>query len=506
MSDNSKTVTIIGGGIGGIATAILLAKQGHEVSLYEKLDNLGGRARQFKIDGFTFDMGPSWYLMPKVFEHFYELIGEDINKHLKLQKLSPAYKVFFEDNEPITVAGNLKLDSKTFESIEQGSGESLEKYVSRAKGTYLTAIDSFLYTNFNGVKGFTKPSILKSGPFMASVATQSIDNYVSKYFEDQRLKQILEYPMVFLGASPYNAPALYHLMSYMDFEEGVFYPKGGIYNVIDSLIGIAKKLGVNMITSAPVKKIIVKDKRATAIELMSGEVIKSDIVISNADLHFTETKLLDASHQSYPAKYWGKRTAGPSALLYYIGVKGSLPQLEHHNLYFTKDWKKNFKEIFETKDWPTPASIYVCKPSATDNSVAPKGHENIFILVPLPARDMSKSERTKLVKQYYEQFKHVIGEPDLDSRIVYKQTYTPTDFTNDYNSWQGSALGLSHTLRQSALFRPRNKSKKVNNLYYVGGNTIPGVGLPMCLISAELIVKHLSNDRSSSPLTKLPKI
>ena len=258
-------------------------------------------------------------------------------------------------------------------------------------------------------------------------------------------------------------------------------------------------------TNKPVSHIIVENGKATGIEL-SNTVIPADIVISNADLHFTETSLLPTQYQSYPEGYWQKRTAGPSALLFYMGIKGSLPQLEHHNLYFSDDWHKNFTDIFDNKTWPRPASMYICKPSATDTSVAPKNHENVFILVPLPAKDMTKSEQNTLTKQYFNQFKQLINEPGLDKRIVYQKTYSPRDFATDYNAWEGSALGLSHTLKQSALFRPRNKSKKVKNLYYVGGNTIPGVGLPMCLISAELIVKHLSHDKTITPLGTLPEI
>lgn len=498
-----KRVIIIGGGIGGLATAILLAKTGHEVSLYERLPTLGGRARQFKAKGFTFDMGPSWYLMPGVFEHFFDLIDEDITKHLSLTRLKPAYKVFYEKHSPIVVEGNLAKDAKTFEQIEAGAGKALERYVARAGKTYKVAVDSFLYTNFNSVKGFVKPEIIRNGPFMAAVATKSIDSYVSSYVKDQRLKQILEYPMVFLGASPYNAPALYHLMSYMDFEEGVYYPDGGLHTVIEALISIATKNGVTLHTDTDVAAINVNDGHATGIMLRDGTNISADTVISNADVHFTETQLLAKQYRSYPQSYWDKRQNGPSALLMYLGVKGKLPQLEHHNLYFTDDWKGNFKAIFKDKKWPDPASMYICKPSATDAGVAPKGHENIFVLVPLPARSMTADETEALTSRYFDQLKEFVGEPDLDRRIVYKRIYTPGDFAADYNSWQGSALGLSHTLRQSALLRPRNRSRKVKGLYYVGGNTIPGIGLPMCLIGAELVYKHLTGNTTPRPLEKL---
>lgn len=505
MPAGSNKAVIIGGGIGGLATAILLAKQGCQVSLYEKLDSLGGRARQFKAKGFTFDMGPSWYLMPRIFEHFFELIDEDINRHLRLTRLKPGYKVFYENSPPLTIAGDLARDMHTFESIESGAGEALRRYVHRAENTYKTAADSFLYTNFNSYAGFLKPRILKSGPFMALSATKSIDSYVSSYVRDQRLKQILEYPVVFLGASPYKAPALYHLMSYMDFEEGVFYPQGGMYEIISALIKLAKKHGVTLHTGTGVKAINVSQGRANSITLEDDTCLPADLVISNADLHHSETALLAPQYQTYPPKYWQKRTNGPSAMLLYLGIKGKLPQLEHHNLYFTDKWRANFKAIFDDKTWPDPASVYVCKPSATDPSVAPAGHENIFILVPLPARKLNAKQQAGLAARYLRQFKMMINEPDLDKRIVFKRVYGPNDFEADYNSWQGSALGLSHTLRQSAWLRPANKSKKVSNLYYVGGNTIPGIGLPMCLIGAELIVKQLTGDKSNAPLKWLPK-
>jgi phytoene desaturase len=496
-------VVVIGGGIGGLATAILLSKTGYQVSLYEQLGQLGGRARQFKAAGFTFDMGPSWYLMPGVFEHFFELIGEDITKHLSLERLDPGYKVFYENSRPITITGNLKKDASTFDAIEAGSGKTLENYVARAGKTYHTAVQSFLYTNFSTTSSFINKDTLKSGAFMAKIATTSIDSYVSKYFKDQRLKQILEYPMVFLGASPFNAPALYHLMSYLDFVEGVYYPKGGIYTVIEALIKIAKQNGVKLHTNSPIQSIDIVDGAAGGVRLYGGELVPADVVISNADVHFTETQLLRSQYQTYPQEYWDKKQNGPSALLMYLGVKGSLPQLEHHNLYFAEDWQQNFSEIFTTKEWPENPSLYICNPSRTDKTVAPAGHENLFVLVPLPARLTKASEAAELSDKYLANIAKILQVPNLNQRIVYKKLFTPTDFANQYNSWQGSALGLSHTLNQSAFFRPKNKSTKVANLYYVGGNTIPGIGLPMCLIGAELIYKRLVNDKTSGPLKEL---
>lgn len=503
MPKQAKKAVIIGGGIGGLATSILLAKTGWQVSLYEQQPSLGGRARQFKSKGFTFDMGPSWYLMPQVFAHYFSLIGEDVNDHLKLTKLNPAYKVFFSGHDPVTITGDLEVDTATFESIEKGSGKKLKSYLARAERTYTAAQDSYLYTNFTKPSAFLSRQGFKNGPSMIAQALQPIDKYVSKSFADQRLKQILEYPMVFLGTSPFEAPALYSLMSYMDFVEGVYYPMGGIHEVISSLESIARSSGVSLNTSAPIEQILHEDGRANGVRLKSGDVVQADLVVSNADLHFTETKLLDSAHQTYPESYWQKKQAGPSALLFYLGIKGELPQLQHHNLYFTDGWKENFDAIFEQKTEPKDGSLYICKPSATDQSVAPAGHENVFVLVPLPAKIMSSKEQAKLERYYMEKLKKILQEPALEERIVFKKIYGPQDFSDDYHSWQGSALGLSHSLRQSAVFRPRNKSKKLDNLYYVGGSTIPGVGLPMCLIGAELVYKHITNDTSSQPRNQL---
>lgn len=498
-----KHAAIIGGGIGGLALSIILAKSGWQVSLYEQLDAVGGRARQLKAKGFTFDMGPSWYLMPGVFEHFYELIGEDISKHLKLTRLSPAYKVFYDGGESISMSGNIKQDARTFESIEPGAGKQLESYLARAKKLYGLSMGSFLYANYGPMRPFLDKRILADIPLLLSSAFQPLDRIVSKQFKDLRLKQILEYPMVFLGASPQNAPALYRLISHLDLDEGVFYPEGGLYAVIGSLVRIAEKSGVTIHTDSGVKKINVSGNNVAGLLLNNGQAVKADVVVSNADLHFTETSLLEHHHQSYPDTFWQKKTNGPSAIIIYLGVKGKLPQLEHHNLYLTSGWRQNFDAIFSYKLWPDPASMYISRPSASSKLVAPPGHEAISILIPVPANLTGREEEARFARMYLQQFKRIINEPDLDKRIVFKKIYGPSDFNKDYNSWQGSALGLSHTLLQSAFFRPRNKSTKVQNLYYVGGNTVPGIGLPMCLISAELVYKRINGIRSYTPLESL---
>lgn len=505
---SKKKVIIIGAGIGGIATATLLARSGYDVTVYEKNAGPGGRADLLVAEGFRFDMGPSWYLMPEVFEHFYELAGEDVNKELDLVRLSPAYKVFFEgDKQPITITSDPQKDKKTFEAIEPGAGEALERYVKKGDLIYRLSLKHFLYSNFTSLSDFLKRDVLRHAGSMLTLALMPIDRYVSRFVSDIRLKQILEYPMVFLGTSPFSAPALYSLMSALDFRQGVFYPQGGMYTIIESMTKISKKLGVTYHFNSPVENIISAQGHATGIQLVGKRTVKADIVISNADLHFTETSLLVPADRSYPASYWDKQQAGPSALLMYLGVKGKLNDLEHHNLLFVDDWKENFEAIYDTKILPESASIYICKPSGIDPSVAPKLDENLFVLVPLPpGKSLSQKELEKASTQYLQQIAIMIKQPNLQERIIFKQLFGPDDFVTKFHSWQATALGPSHVLRQSAMFRTPNKSKRLNNLYYVGGSTTPGIGLPMCLIGAELIYKRLVGDTRGGTVDHIERI
>lgn len=485
-------VIIIGAGIGGLATANLFAQDGHDVHVYEKNDQLGGRAGQFKKDGFTFDTGPSWYLMPEVFDHYYQLFNTTAKKELDLIKLTPAYKVYSGD-ESLRITGNLEKDAITFDSIEPGSGEKLKKYIEKSTNTYRLSLKHFLYSNFDSPWELTKTEILKNGKEMLQLATQPIHSYVKKHFTNPRLQQVLEYPTVFLGSSPYSAPALYSLMSALDFDEGVFYPKGTMYAVVESLVHLGSTLGVHYHPNSNVEKIITEKGRAIGVQLSKGATEMADVVISNADLHFTETQLLQPREQSYPESYWSKREPSPSALLMYLGIEGEIPEFEHHTLLFTKDWQENFDGIFNKKKIPTPASLYISKTSQSD-STAPMNHENIFVLVPLPSGvSLSNREVETLADTYLEQIKTTTGV-DLKARTVTRTLFGPNDFASKYNAWQNTMLGPSHKLLQSAFFRTPNKSKKVKNLYYVGASTVPGVGVPMCLIGAELVFKRIKKE------------
>jgi phytoene desaturase len=490
-----KKVVIIGAGFAGLATANILARAGAQVTVLETHSIPGGRAGRFEIEGFTFDSGPSWYLMPEVFEHYFALLGENRADYISLKKLSPAYKVYFEDNPPITISGDLNEDMQLFDQIEPGAGLKLKQYLDKSAEAYNLATGHFLYTNFDSIRNYLNLDILKQTKSLGGALFQSLDSYASRYFKNPLLKQILEYPMVFLGTSPYEAPSIYRLMSHLDFTQGVYYPEGGIYSLVEALVRIGRKFGVSYKYNHEVTKIRINHATAKEVICANGESFDADLIISNSDYHYSETVLLDPEYQTYPESFWQKKQAAPSALLMYLGVKGGLPELEHHNLFFANNWQRNFSDIFTEKVWPNPASLYICKPSASDSMVAPDGFENLFVLVPGPAKLSSDPREIEaLSEKYLTQLEKIPGLHNLRSRIVVSRFEGPNDFASNFNAWQGTALGMAHVLKQSAFFRPINQSSKVKNLYYVGAGTVPGIGLPMCLIGSELLYKRLIHD------------
>ncbi len=507
---------VVGGGISGLATASLLAKAGMKVKLFEGREQVGGRAYIWQKDGFKFDMGPSWYLMPDAFDQFFKLMGTTAAAELDLVRLDPAYQTRNEGfAEPITIWQDLAKNFEIFEAIESGSAKKLRKYLDSAADTYRLSIEHFLYTNFKDARSFTHPQVIKRAPNFVRHLLGSLDSFAAKHVRDARLRKILNFPAVFLGASPYDTPSMYHLMTHVDMEVGVFYPMGGFYSIIEAIERIAVRHGVEIHTNSPVSKITTnasgKKHRATGVQVGDAHY-KADLVVATADLHHVETQLLDAEVQSMPSKFWQNKTPGPSALLLLLGVKGRLPQLDHHTLLYTDDWKTNFEEVFHKADGkrqvPDPASLYICAPSVTDPSVAPADHENLFVLVPIAAdttighggeNGKGDPKLEAAADRVIEQIAKWCKIDDLAERIVTRRIVGPADFATDLNAWSGTALGMAHTLSQSAFFRPKNYSTKVDALFYAGHNTLPGIGLPMCLISAELVLKHLINDRTAGP-------
>ena len=502
--EKKKHVLIIGSGIGGLGSAALLSKSGYEVTIIEKNKNLGGRANIFEAEGYTFDMGPSWYLMPDVFEHYFKLLGEKISDHLNLVKLSPSYRVFFANDKELPIVdihSDLEKDLPLFEKLEPGITPKIKEYLKRSGEQYEMAKETFMYRNLGFSIDFLKWKIIKKGielnPF------QTMQSYLNKWFESDRLKKILEYTLVFLGSDPAKTPAMYNIMNAIDFNMGVYYPKGGIYEIVKALTKINEKFGTKFKNESTVSEILVEGKKAIGVKLENGEEIKSDIVISNADLWFTETKLLKKQHQTYPENYWQKAVISPSAFIMYLGLDRKLDVLSHHNLRFGEDWKQNFKELFDTPQLPDDPSYYICKPTETDPQLAPEGTDNLFVLVPIPpGLNISETDMKNYRRKILELVKTDLQLPIFEDYIVFERSYWSDDFKRDYNAYKGTALGLAHTLKQT-IKRPLNKSKKVKNLFYVGASTSPGIGMPICLISAELVYKRIANIKTPEPLKSL---
>lgn len=501
--NTKKSVIVIGAGIGGLATACLLGKKGYAVTLIEKNEKVGGRANIFEEKGFVFDLGPSWYMMPDIFEHFFKLMGEDIKEHLTLKRLSPSYRIFLKsEKKHYDFYSDLNKTIETFESIESGSGEVLRKYMETTKYQYEIARDEFMYKNYDSIFDFFNKRVMTEGRKLPLFS--KVESIINEKFKSEILRKAMQYQTVLLGTAPGDAPGIYSMMNYVDFVEGVWYPEGGIYKVIEAIENIAKKYGVVIKTNASVDRIVVEDGEARGVRLSDGSEIRADIVVSNADIVHTDQKLLDSKYRQRSPSYWNSRLMAPSAFILYLGIDGEIPTLEHHNLLFSEKWEENFKQIFKKPEWPTDPSLYVCAPSKSDPTVAPPGKENLFVLVPIAA---GLEHDDALLEKYadftLDQMSEYMDIPDLKKRILYKRIYAVKDFIKDFNSFKGSALGLSHSLSQTAIFRPNNINKKVKNLYYVGAGTNPGIGMPVCLISAELVYKRIEGIKDPAPLTEL---
>jgi phytoene desaturase len=489
-----KNIVIIGSGFAGLSTACFLAKAGFAVTVVEKQATPGGRARQLIQDGFMFDIGPSWYWMPDVFERFFNEFGKKVSDYYSLDRLDPSYRIYWKDGE-MNVPANYNELKSLFESIEQGSGVQLDKFLAEANYKYQVGINKLVHKPGQSITEFLDWDVIK-GVFKLDVFT-NMKKHVGKYFKNPKLQQLMEFPVLFLGALPQNTPALYSLMNYADIKLGTWYPQGGMYKIVEGMYSLANELGVKFQFNSDVQQINVDDGNAKSITYNQTNqqlpiTINADVVISAADYHFTETTLLPENSRTYSNEYWNKRTMAPSCLLYYIGVNKKLKNILHHTLFFDTDFGVHGKEIYDSPAWPTDPLFYVSATSVTDKTTAPVGSENLFFLIPVASGLQGDTEelRDKYFDKIVKRFEEKIGEKITDN-IVYKKSYSVSNFVHDYNSFRGNAYGLANTLMQTAVLKPSCKSKKVINLFYTGQLTVPGPGVPPSLISGEVVAKEV---------------
>jgi len=483
-----KKVSVIGSGFAGLVASAYLAKFGFDVTVFEKLDSIGGRARKFKADGFTFDMGPSWYWMPEVFENFYQAFGYQVEDFYDLKRLDPSYQIFYED-EVMQLPASEDALYELFESYEEGSSKKLKTFLASAKYKYEVGMNEFVQKPSLSITEFFDPRIISSSLKLQMFTP--ISKEIRSLFKNKKLIELLEFPVLFLGATPQKIPALYSLMNYADLKLGTWYPIGGMHKIVEGMAHIAIEQGVKFKLNSPVEKIIVEGSSAVSIQTNEGNY-SSDSIVSTADYHHTETMLLDSSKRSYTDSYWDKRVMAPSSLLYYLGINKKISGLKHHNLFFDKDFGLHAEEIYTDPKWPTDPLFYVCCPSKTDTSVAPEGMENIFLLIPLaPGISDTEELREKYFQMIMKRLEARTGENILP-HIIHKKSYCINNFKKDYNAFKGNAYGLANTLMQTAFLKPRMKSKKINNLYYAGQLTTPGPGVPPSIVSGEVVARLIA--------------
>ena len=483
-------ISVIGSGFSSLSNACYLAKNGHHVEVFEKNDQLGGRARIKKIDGFTFDMGPSWYWMPDVFDDFFADFGKKVSDFYDLKRLDPSYRVFWPD-APDDIPASVNELKAYFEKYEKGSGEKLDEFLAEAKMKYEVGMGDFV----------TKPSLSFTEFMSLDTARKGISldlfkpisKHIRQYFKHPKLIELLEFPVLFLGAKPQNTPSLYSLMNYADMALGTWYPMGGMHKIVEAMVSVASELGVVFHTSANVTEIIAEGRHV--LGLTSNNLFHAaDAVVSGADYHHTEQSLLPEKYRNYNQKYWDSRVMAPSSLLYYVGLNKKIDGIKHHNLFFDESFDNHAVEIYDTHTWPEAPLFYVCNPSKTDESVAPEGKENLFFLVPV-STELKDNEPTR--QRYFnmicDRLEKYTGH-DIRPHIEVYESFAHSDFVSEYNSFKGNAYGLANTLKQTAILKPKCKNKQLDNLYYIGQLTVPGPGVPPSIISGKIVSQLIQKE------------
>lgn len=486
-----KKALVIGSGFAGLSAAIALASKGFETTIVEKNNSIGGRARQFSESGFTFDMGPSWYWMPDVFESFFNRFGKSVSDYYELIRLDPSYQVVYGKSEEMPIPANMGELEALFESIEAGAGLKLREFLKQAAYKYEVGINKLVYKPGRSVTEFASVKLLAD--VLRMDVFQSMAKHVRKFFKHPKLIELMEFPVLFLGALPENTPALYSLMNYADMSLGTWYPKGGMFKIVEAMAALAESLGVSIHTNCEVLAINTQGGKVTNVQTIKGD-FEADVVIAGADYHHVETKLLKPEDRNYSAKYWESRVMAPSSLLYYVGVKGQLDGLLHHNLFFDTDFAPHAKAIYTDPKWPEKPLFYASLTSKTDATVAPAGHENLFLLIPTaPGLKDTEEIRSKYFDLIVNRMEDITGNSIKDN-IVYQRSFAHSDFVTDYHSFKGNAYGLANTLTQTAILKPALKNKRLNNLFYTGQLTVPGPGVPPSLISGLVVAEEVAKE------------
>jgi phytoene desaturase len=488
----NEKVVVIGSGFAGISTATHLANKGYQVTVLEKNSTLGGRARVFKTDGFVFDMGPSWYWMPDVFDTYFNHFGKKTSDYYDLVRLDPSYKVVFGEKDELNIPANLAEFRSMIEALEQGAGAQLDEFLKQAKYKYEVGIKDLVYRPSRSLMEFASLRLLRDVIKMDIFSSMS--SHVRKFFKEDKIIRLMEFPVLFLGETAQNIPALYSMMNYADIALGTWYPKGGMHKIIEGMVSLAQEKGVQFQSDAEVAEICVHQGKATSVKLVNGEEIFCDVVVGAGDYHHMDQKLLAPSYRNYTEKYWDKRVMAPSSLLFYLGINKRLKNLLHHNLFFDEPLEPHADAIYRNPRWPEKPLFYASVPSITDSTVAPEGMENLFLLIPL-APDLNDGEEVR--EKYYhiimERLEKITGQ-NVRDHVVYKRSYAHTDFKNDYYAYKGNAYGLANTLTQTAILKPSLKNKHVSNLYYSGQLTVPGPGVPPSLISGHVVANEIEKE------------
>jgi len=475
---------VIGAGFAGLSAASFLARAGWQVTLLEKNEGPGGRARVFEAEGFTFDMGPSWYWMPGVFEQYFGQFGKKVSDYYELVRLDPSYQVIFGAHDTLGIPAGMPQLRQLFEDLEPGSAARLDEFLAQAAYKYEVGINKFVHLPSRSVTEFIDWEIVKGAVRLDLL--QSMAKHARKFFSHPKLLKLIEFPVLFLGATPENTPALYSLMNYADLALGTWYPRGGMHQIVRGMVALAEELGVKIEYNQEVQEIVVAQGRTTGVRTATG-FWPADAVVAGADYQYIEQQVLAPEYRHYSPAYWDSRTMAPSSLLFYLGVNRKLENLLHHNLFFDEDFSQHAHEIYEAPQWPSRPLFYASVPSKTDPTVAPAGQENLFLLIPVaPGLDDPDATREKYYNLLMDRLEKHCGHSVRDA-VVYKRSYAHRDFVADYHSFKGNAYGLANTLKQTAILKPTLKSKKVSNLYFTGQLTVPGPGVPPSLISGQVV-------------------